>query len=81
MTKIDLHRLVEELPETFINEAAVVLAHVTIDPMLRVHYLADWDDEPLTEEDRAALQEGIAQADRGETKPLTPSVMERNSNG
>ena len=57
-TKADLHRLVDGLPEE--NLPAAERALTTLqdeDPVLRAFMNAPLDDEPLTEEDIAAIEE------------------------
>jgi hypothetical protein len=41
-----------------------------VDPMLQALYSAPLDDEPVTEEDEAAVEEARQEAARGETVPL-----------
>jgi hypothetical protein len=50
MTRVDLHRLVDELPEESVD-AAVVLTCAK-DPVLAALQAAPFDDEPETEEER-----------------------------
>jgi hypothetical protein len=40
-----------------------------VDPMLQALYSAPADDEPLTDEERAAIEEARAEIERGETEP------------
>jgi hypothetical protein len=54
VTREDLHRLVDELPENAVDAAARLLARAR-DPMLGVLDAAPPDDEPLTEEDLRAI--------------------------
>jgi hypothetical protein len=76
MTRAALHRLVDELPESSVEEAAVVLAHVRADPMVAAHYTAPWDDEELTPEDVAALEAAHGEADRGDVIPFDRALAE-----
>ncbi|PZR81650.1 MAG: hypothetical protein DLM65_05520 [Candidatus Aeolococcus gillhamiae] len=69
MTKADLHRLVDGLPEASVDAAATLLARVGADPVLAVHLLTPVDDEPLTAEDEADIAEAEAALARGETTP------------
>lgn len=39
------------------------------DPFLAAHEAAEWDDEPYTDEDRAAAEEGWQAYLRGESSP------------
>ena len=56
-TKEDLYRLVDELPESEINAARRYLEYLRNlgDPVLRALKEAPEDDEPETEEERAAV--------------------------
>jgi hypothetical protein len=70
-TKQDLHRLIDELPESAVAEAARLLAALRAeeDPVLRAFLEAPEDDEPETEEERAAVEEARAEIVRGEVVP------------
>ncbi len=54
MTKADLHRLVDRLPDSAVDTAARLLERATEDPMMFVLDNAPLDDEPYTDEERAA---------------------------
>ena len=58
-TKEHLHSLVEQLPEGELHTALRFLEYLrdTGDPVLRAFMNAPEDDEPLTDEDRAAIEE------------------------
>jgi hypothetical protein len=58
MTKQDLHRLVDSLPEESVEAAAALLAHAG-DPELAAMYALPHDDEPYTEEQRAEDAEAM----------------------
>ena len=65
MTRADLHRLVDELPEESIDSAAVVLDRVR-DPFWGALLASPPDDEPFTTEERSGVeaarrQPGISQ--------------------
>ena len=60
--RADLHRLIDELDE----EQAARLLQIVSDPLERSLMLAPLDDEPLTEEDKAAIAEGEAAYRRGD---------------
>ena len=60
--KADLHRLIDDLDE----EQAARLLQIVSDPLERGLMLAPLDDEPLTEEDEAAIAEGEAAYRRGD---------------
>jgi hypothetical protein len=61
MTRADLHRLVDELPEASIEPTAVVLKRAR-DPLWATLQATPADDEPMTDEDIAAVEEGRTQA-------------------
>ncbi|HEY7829444.1 MAG TPA: hypothetical protein VIC06_02625 [Solirubrobacteraceae bacterium] len=65
MTRAELHRLVDELPEESVDPAGVLLTRAK-DPMVATLEAAPFDDEPYTGEDRAASDEGWAAYKRGE---------------
>jgi hypothetical protein len=57
-SKITLHHLVDTLPDDAIDAAAQYLAQLqTDDPVLRMLLTAPLDDEPETDEERAAVAE------------------------
>ena len=56
VTKTDLHRLVDDLPDSQIEKAARQLKDLN-DPLSRLLEEAEEDDEPLTEEDLKAIEE------------------------
>lgn len=65
MTRAELHRLVDELPEASVDPAGVLLTRAK-DPMVATLEAAPFDDEPYIGEDRAASDEGWAAYQRGE---------------
>jgi hypothetical protein len=69
-TKDHLHHLVDELPEGQPTQAAErVLTHLVNlgeDPVVRALINAPDDDEPLTDDERAAIAEGLADLERGD---------------
>jgi hypothetical protein len=66
-TKEALHRLIDELPEAEVAKAERLLKGLRIpDPVLRAIELAPLDDEPETDEERAAVQEAREEAARGD---------------
>lgn len=65
MTRAELHRLVDELPEESVDAAGVLLTRAK-DPTVATLEAAPFDDEPYTGEDRAASDEGWAAYQRGE---------------
>ena len=70
-TKQDLHKLIDQLPESAIPRASQLLESLreVEDPVLKVFLEAPEDDEPLTPEDIAAIEEGKAEIARGEGIP------------
>ena len=62
VTKAELHELVDALPEASLDAAGVLLRRAQ-DPVLAKLDAAPYDDEPLTEDDRAALEQ--ARRERG----------------
>jgi hypothetical protein len=65
MTRAELHRLVDELPEESVDAAGVLLTRAK-DPFVATLEAAPFDDEPYTGEDRADSEEGWAAYQRGE---------------
>lgn len=80
VTKEHLHELIEELPDSEIEEAARYLKRLrelANDPVYQAFMNAPYDDdEPLTPEDEAAIAEGEAEWRRGET--LSWEEVKRN---
>ncbi len=67
-TRDELHHLIDELPERDLSLYFGILdkfRHGEDDPLLRKLLLAPLDDEPLTGEERAALEEGLEDIRRG----------------
>lgn len=66
-TKERLHQLVDELPERELSEAERLLNSLRIDdPVLRALDTAPYDDEPETDEERAAVAEAREALARGD---------------
>lgn len=65
-----LHQLVEELPEgraTLAAERALThLRDLAEDPVLQTLMSAPLDDEPITDDEMAAIEEGLADLERGD---------------
>ncbi|HYU20896.1 MAG TPA: hypothetical protein VEQ11_19590 [Chloroflexota bacterium] len=80
-TKEALHRLVDELPECLLDDAERHLRAVRDDPVLRAFMEAPEDDEPLTAEEIAAIEEGEAELQRGETIPWEDVKARLSSDG
>ena len=68
MSKSVLHRLIEELPEERENEARIVLEQI-LDRREYTPDTAPLNDEPLSDEDRAALADAREEHARGEGIP------------
>jgi hypothetical protein len=65
-----LHRLIDELPEEDLSTAERVLRALSQSKAPRMPLdAAPFDEEPETPEERAAVAEARAQADRGELIP------------
>ena len=76
-TKESLHRLVDALPEGAWDEAERYLqALQTDDPVLRALLLAPWDDEPETDEERAAVEEAREDLRQGRTVSMDEVMRE-----
>ena len=65
LTRDDLHRLVDTIPDSELAAAATALKPLT-DPVLWSLLTAPIDDEPETEEERAAIAEANAAIARGD---------------
>ena len=70
----DLHTLVDWLPECAREEAhQILLVHLKKhDPVAYAFFTAPEEDEPLTEEEIAKIDEALAEIDRGE--PMIPDA-------
>lgn len=74
-----LHELVDALPESEIEvakKALECLANKECDPVLQAFLNAPEDDEPLTEDELKAIEEGEEAIKRGETEPLEDVLRE-----
>jgi hypothetical protein len=70
-TKERLHRLVDALPDPVLAEAEHLLEELqqrAADPLLQALAAAPEDDEPETDEERAAIAEARAAIARGEVE-------------
>ena len=73
VTKQDLHQLIEETPDEEHQAAAKYLTRLrdlANDPVYQAFMNAPLDDEPLTEEDIAAIEEGLRDIREGRTYSL-----------
>ena len=68
-TRDALHEMLDALPDELLPEAERRLAALRDDPLLRFFLTAPEDDEPLTPEEEALIQEAQAEIARGETIP------------
>ena len=68
-TRQTLHQLLDELPDDLLAIAEARIVALRDDPFLRFQMTAPEVDEPLDEEDLAALAEADAEIARGETIP------------
>jgi len=66
MTKAELHKLVDELPETSVDVAGALLRRASDDPEVARLLATPWDDEPLSEKDIAEHKAGLDAIARGE---------------
>ena len=55
MTRAELHRLVDELPEASLDPAARLLERAR-DPVVATLDASPWDDQPYTHEEQAAVE-------------------------
>jgi hypothetical protein len=69
MTKAELHRLVDGLPDSSLDAVGRWLERVTVEPMIAVLDAAPWDDEGTSPEEEAAVEEARAAIARGEGIP------------
>ncbi len=61
MTKAELHRIVDELPEASIEVAGALLRRAAEEPEVAQLLMSPWDDEPVTEEEQAAVRAALSQ--------------------
>lgn len=69
-----LHFLIDELAETELSPAMRFLEFLRAkqdEGFHELHETAPWDDEPLTPEDRQAIEEGLAEQAAGLTRSHT----------
>jgi len=60
MTKTELHRLVDALPQQSLEAAAILLRRAQ-DPVVAELDAAPYDEETFTEDDEAAVREGLSE--------------------
>jgi hypothetical protein len=68
IARSDLHSILDAIPEDRLSDARSALEALA-DPVLLVFLTAPEDDEPLTLEDVAAIEEGKADIARGDVIP------------
>ncbi len=78
MTRADLHRLVDELPDESVDPAVILLTRAK-DPVVVALEAAPFDDEPYTGDDRAASEEGWVAYQRGEAISVAELRAERGA--
>jgi hypothetical protein len=78
MTRAELHRLVDELPDESVDAAGILLTRAK-DPMVAALEAAPFDDESYREEDRAASEEGWVAYQRGHAVNVTELRAEPGS--
>jgi hypothetical protein len=69
MTRAELHRLIDELPDESVDAAGILLTRAK-DPLIAALEAAPGDDEPYTDDEAAASQEGWAAYRHGEAVTL-----------
>lgn len=70
MTRTELHRLVDELPDESVDAAGILLTRAR-DPLVAGLEAAPLDDEAYAEDDQAASKEGWAAYRRGDAVSLS----------
>lgn len=65
IARSDLHSILDAIPEDRLSDARAALEALA-DPVLLAFLTAPEDDEPLTPEDVAAIEEGKADIARGD---------------
>ena len=59
VTKAELHKIVDELPEESVDVAGALLRRAAEEPEVAQLLMAPWDDEPETEEEKAAVRQAL----------------------
>jgi hypothetical protein len=74
-TREPIHQLIDELPENELATIELLIAErrATDDPFLHALANAPADDEPLTQDEREAIQEGMDAIARGDVVLLQRS--------
>ena len=76
----DLHTPLDAIPEDRLADVREALERLA-DPVLLALLTAPQDDEPLTDEDLAALAEAHAERERGELIPLDEFIARDQARG
>lgn len=76
-TKEEIHRLVDDLPAGELSAARRYLEYLRDlgDPVFRALVQSPYDDEPETDEERSAVEEGKQAMERGDT--ITSEELQR----
>ncbi|MGI8608896.1 MAG: hypothetical protein ACR2MY_06665 [Candidatus Dormibacteria bacterium] len=80
MTRAELHRLVDALPDSALDPVGGLLERTLADPMVAILDQGPWDDEPTSAEEDADAAEGLAAYERGEGVALV-DLMPRSAAG
>ncbi len=59
MTRAELHRIVDELPEASVEVAGQLLRRAAEEPEVAQLLMTPWDDEPVSEEEQAAVRQAL----------------------
>jgi hypothetical protein len=59
VTKAELHKIVDELPEASVDVAGALLRRAAEEPEAAQLLMAPWDDEPVTDEEQVAVREAL----------------------
>jgi hypothetical protein len=81
MTRAELHRLVDALPDSAVDPIGGLLERAVADPMIAILDAAPWDDEVPSEEEEATAAGGIASYRDGEGIALDKLLSEAKADG
>ncbi len=59
VTRAELHRIVDELPEASVEVAGALLQRAAEEPEVAQLLMAPRDDEPVTDEEQAAVRQAL----------------------
>lgn len=54
-----MHKIVDELPDDSVDVAGALLRRAAEEPEAAQLLMAPWDDEPVTEEEQAAVHDAL----------------------